>query len=357
MTAVDIARILKVSTSSAGIKYKFGIQVQKGIKNAIDLDKKNGNQLWQEAFKTELKQLTDYQTFIVLDSGEDIPTGYQKIPYYMVFGVKYDLRNKARLVAGGNWTVNDKEDIYSGFVRADTVRIGFFLWDLYGLWYCACDIGNAFLYGKTKDKVYITAGPEYGVDLHGKNLIIDKSLYGLKTSAARFHEHLSESLLRLGFKKTKHDPDLWMVDKSSHYEYLATYFDDILIWIKDPMVVIRSLEKTYMLKSVGIPEYYLGENLEFLGESWKNQGLGLAISSKTYIQNVIPKFEGLFGKEFKLIKTPMSEGSGYHPEVDDSPLCTKDDSAKYRSIIGCCIWIIVLGRFDIAYSICYFCYE
>jgi hypothetical protein len=133
MTAVDIARILKVSTSSAGIKYKFGIQVQKGIKNAIDLDKKNGNQLWQEAFKTELKQLTDYQTFIVLDSGEDIPTGYQKIPYYMVFGVKYDLRNKARLVAGGNWTVNDKEDIYSGFVRADTVRIGFFLWDLYGL--------------------------------------------------------------------------------------------------------------------------------------------------------------------------------------------------------------------------------
>jgi hypothetical protein len=36
----------------------------------------------------------------------------------------------------------------------------------------------------------------------------------------------------------------------------------------------------------------------------------------------------------------MSEG--YHPEVDDS--------AKYRSIIGCCIWIIVLSRFDIAYA-------
>jgi hypothetical protein len=42
---------------------------------------------------------------------------------------------------------------------------------------CACDIGNAFLYGKTKKKVYITAGPEFGIDLHGKNLIIDKSLY------------------------------------------------------------------------------------------------------------------------------------------------------------------------------------
>jgi hypothetical protein len=29
---------------------------------------------------------------------------------------------------------------------------------------------------------------------------------------------------------------------------------------------------------------------------------------------------------------------------------TKDDSDKCRSIIGCCIWIIVLGRFDIAYA-------
>jgi hypothetical protein len=43
----------------------------------------------------------------------------------------------------------------------------------------------------------------------------------------------------------------------------------------------------------------------------------------------------------------MSEG--YHPEIDDSSLCTEDDSAEYNSIINCCIWIIVLGRFDIAY--------
>jgi hypothetical protein len=190
--AVDIARILKVSTSSAGIKYKFGIQVPKGIKNAIDLDKKNGKQLWQEPIKTELKQLTDYQTFIVLDSGKDIPTDYQKIRYHMVYDVKYDLRHKTRLIAGGNWTVNDKEDIYSGVVRIDTVRIGVFLGELYGFLCFACDIGNAFSYGKTKEKVYITAGPEFGVNLHGENLIIDKSLYGLKTSVARFHEHLSE---------------------------------------------------------------------------------------------------------------------------------------------------------------------
>jgi hypothetical protein len=96
-----------------------------------------------------------------------------------------------------------------------------------------------------------------------------------------------------------------------------------------------------MLKTVGIPEYYLVGNVEFLGQEWYNQGLGLSLSAKNYIQNFIPKF-GLFGKDFKAIKTTMSEG--YHPELDDSPLCTVCNAAKYRSIIGCCIWIIVLRR-------------
>ena len=100
--------------------------------------------------------------------------------------------------------------------------------------------------------------------LCGNSIVIVKSFYGLETSAARFHEHLAESLLRLGFKKTKHDPDLWMVDKSSHYEYSATYDDDILIWSKDLMAVIKSLKKIHLLNNVGIPEYNLGGNVEFL---------------------------------------------------------------------------------------------
>jgi hypothetical protein len=33
----------------------------------------------------------------------------------MVFDFKYDLRHKARVVAGSDWTINDKKNIYSGF--------------------------------------------------------------------------------------------------------------------------------------------------------------------------------------------------------------------------------------------------
>jgi hypothetical protein len=55
-----------------------------------------------------------------------------------------------------------------------------------------------------------------------------------------------------------------------------------------------------------------------------------------------------FLARLKPIKTLMSER--YHSEVDYSPLCTEEDSAKYRSIIGCCMWIIVRGKFDIPYA-------
>jgi hypothetical protein len=74
------------------------------------------------------------------------------------------------------------------------------------------------------------------------------------------------------------------------------------------MSVMKSLEKTHISMSKGIIEYYLGGNEEFLGEASKNQGLGLAMYAKTYVLNVIPKFEGLFSKDFKPIKTPMREG-------------------------------------------------
>jgi hypothetical protein len=57
--------------------------------------------------------------------------------------------------------------------------------------------------------------------------------------------------------------------------------------------------------------------VEFLGEAWKNQGLGLALSEKTYNQNIILKYECLFDKDIQSIKTPVSEA--YHLEVDVSP--------------------------------------
>jgi hypothetical protein len=67
----------------------------------------------------------------------------------------------------------------------EAMRLGFMLGKLNELTACAGDVGNAFLHGTTQELVYIIAGPEFGPELEGKRLIIDKALYGLKTSGAR----------------------------------------------------------------------------------------------------------------------------------------------------------------------------
>src|SRR3982751_4185006 len=112
----------------------------------------------------------------------------------------------------------------------ETVRICFTLARLNELEVCAGDIGNAYLYGKTKEKVFIIAGPEFGDKLLGKRLIIDKALYGLKSSSARFHVHLSDTLLSMGYKPSKAGYDLWIKQVHDIYEYLARYVDDVIVF-------------------------------------------------------------------------------------------------------------------------------
>ena len=155
--------------------------------------------------------------------------------------MKFDGWLKSRLVAGGHRTPDvPKEDVFSPVVGMDTVRLGFTLAKLNGLKVCAGDIGNAYLNAKTKEKVYIIAGPEFGPALAGQRLIVDKSLYGLKTSAARFHEHLSAKLRQMGYKPSKADPDLWMKrDKHGFFEYIVRYVDDIINFLKDPLYFVQ----------------------------------------------------------------------------------------------------------------------
>ena len=344
---VELTQAMKAKQH--GPKFKFGVEIPMSPGHALALDKKNGNHLWEEAMKKELDQINEYKTFLKVDSDTKLPTDFQRIPYHFVFDCKFDLRRKARLVAGGNWTDTPKEDIYSGVVGMDTIRLGFTVAAMNDLQVCAADIGNAFLYGKTREKVYIIAGPEFG-ELQGQRLIIDKGLYGLKSSAARFHEHLSAKLRSLDFVPTTADTDFWRKDCGDHYEFVATYVDDLLVYSRDPMSLIEKIKEDYILKGIGTPEYYLGANVDQLDEQWEKNGIHTALSAFTYIKNVTEKLEQMLGGlPFAKQKSPMSEA--YHPELDDTPYLDQELSSKFRAIIGSANWIITLGRFDIAYSV------
>ena len=97
-----------------------------------------------------------------------------------------------------------------------------FLAELNDLDTCATDIGNAYLEAQMKEKVCFIAGKEFG-ELAGNLLIIDKALYGLRTSGLRLNDKFSDCLLEMGFTPCKAEPDIWMRLNEEYkvYEYIS----------------------------------------------------------------------------------------------------------------------------------------
>ena len=133
------------------------------------------------------------------------PNGYQKIRVHLICAVKHDGRHKARLVAGGHLTPDPIESIYSGVVSIRSLRLVIFLAKLNNLEVWGADIGNAYLEAKTKEKLYIVAGPELE-ELEGHILVIYKALYGLKSSGLRWSQKIHDIMLDMGFSPPKLTP-------------------------------------------------------------------------------------------------------------------------------------------------------
>ena len=161
---------------------------------------------WYDATKLEMDQINEYKVF--QDHGKaqydpkskkvsNAPNGYQKIRVHLIFAVKHDGRHKARLVAGGHLTPDPIESIYSGVVSIRSLRLVIFLAKMNNLEVWGADIGNAYLEAKTKEKLYIVAGPEFE-ELEGHILVVYKALYGLKSSGLRWSQKIHDIHVRHG---------------------------------------------------------------------------------------------------------------------------------------------------------------
>ena len=105
-----------------------------------------------------------------------------------------DLTRKARFVAGGHQTDPPKESTYSSVVSRDSVRIAFLIAALNNLDILSADVQNAYLNAPTKEKVYTTAGLEFGAVNKGRFVLIVRALYGLKSSGARWRDRMAATL-------------------------------------------------------------------------------------------------------------------------------------------------------------------
>lgn len=335
-----LREVNKAVTNGTEPKFKFGVQVPQTSKQADFLDAANGNHKWRDARNTELNQMDEYEVFIDLGKGIIPPEGYLKIKCHFVYDVKHDLRHKGRLVGGGHLTPPCKEEAYSGVISLRTLRIAITLGELNGLKIMVGDIGNAYLEAYTQEKVYIVAGPEFG-ELEGHTLIIQKALYGLRTSGKRFHDRLADTLLDMGFTPCKGDENLWIRPLNDYYEFVCVYVDDIMAIMEKPQQFFDDLREIYgyKLKGVGPPKYHLG------GDFYRDPDGTLAWGAQSYIQRLLANYETLFKEQPKLTSAPLDHNDS--PELDTSHELDKLGRTQYQSLIGALQWCITLGRIDI----------
>jgi hypothetical protein len=226
-------RIIKLVKSRYSQRsHKFGIYVPRTVQEALQIDQDTGTTYWRDAIHKEMSN--NRLAFKFLEDEEKVPIGYKWIRCHMIFDVKMDFTRKARYVAGGHMTDPPASITYSSVVSRDSVRIAFMLAALNDIDVLATDIGNAYLNAHPRERVYTTAGPEFGPELQGKHVLIVRALYGLKSSSAAWRSHLSNTLHCLGYTSCKADPDFWFRaavknDGFRFYEYVLVYVDDLLV--------------------------------------------------------------------------------------------------------------------------------
>ena len=207
----------------------------------------------------------------------------------------------------------------------------------------ATDIRNSYLEAFTSEKVCIRAGPEFG-DLKGHLLIIYKVLYGLKTSAKAFGQLIQDYLLELEFVPSLAEESIYMrkcPNSDDHYEYIATYVNNLAIIMKDSQSLIDQLKAAsykFKLKGSGPLNFHLGCRF-----SRDNDGT-LYMNPGKYI-DMIEAYKQNFGvKPNMKHRSPLQKDD--HPKLDTTPFLDEEGKEIYQSLIGCGQYNISVGRFD-----------
>ncbi len=143
--------------------HKFGIEVPKTVKDALDINRRNGNTFWADAIAKEMKDVC--VAFKILLDRQSAPIGYQKISCHMIFDIKMeDFRRKARLVAGGHRSKAPATITYASAVSCETVCIALLMAALNDLEVKIGNVLNAYITALVTKKVWTVLGPKFGSD-------------------------------------------------------------------------------------------------------------------------------------------------------------------------------------------------
>ena len=132
---------------------KYGIELPKTIKRALEIDKETGTNFWRNALRKEMDAIKG--AFNILEEGATPPPGYKHLTCHCVFSVKADFSRKVRFCADGHKLEQTSAPTYASVVSRESVRILFTIASLNNLDVMAADISNAYLNAPCAEKLWI----------------------------------------------------------------------------------------------------------------------------------------------------------------------------------------------------------
>lgn len=233
----------------------------------------------------------------------------------------------------------DFNETYSPVLRYSTLRLLFALSVNLDLNMNHLDVPTAFLNGYINECVFmeLPENSEHVNNCKSKVLKLKRAIYGLKQSARAWYVRVEESLLKLGYNKSKYEPRLFMKCHNNVKVYVALFVDDFFVFYncKTTYQELKNvLESEYKIKDLGKIKQCLGMNVNIS----KNC---ITIDQEKFIDNVLARFNMT---DCNTSDTPMETNLKLEKSVDYQ--C--DEKFPYQQLVGSLMYLSVLTRPDIS---------
>ena len=129
---------------------KFGQELPKTVKHALEIDHTTGTDFWRQAIIKEMGSIDP--CIDLIPEGKDPPPGYEFIRTNIVFDIKMDFTWKARFMADGSMTEVPSEFTFASVMSRNSVWLALLYVALNNLDILSADMAAAYLNAPAGEK-------------------------------------------------------------------------------------------------------------------------------------------------------------------------------------------------------------
>ena len=309
---------------------------------------------WIAGMKSEYQSMKDKDVFTEVV----LPKGKRVLPCRPIYAYKLNpdgsiKRFKFRLVVGGHKQIAgiDYNETFSPVIKKKSLSVIFSIANKSDYEIKQIDFKTAFLNSLIHEEIYIPIPPGYEAERPGTVLKLNKSVYGTHQAGRNWNKDIDKLLLSLGFNRLKADPCVYY-KKSRTGRLIITglYVDDqTIIYHKDDepewLEIKKAISDKYEITDVGDCEWIL--NIKVIRN---REAKTITLSQELYVKQLLQQF-GL--EDIKPRATPYSTMPIHQNLPDGQPgeELSKEDHARYRSMIGGLLYLANTTRVDICFIV------